>query len=1444
MTKKSKSKNIRLDYSEPPPTPQAPPPEPQAAAASQEDGATAAPASSSQPADAAAVVSQPLPSASSTEVQPEASGQDEVQPGAQPSEDAKRSPEEIKELFAKVEALQKELNRNPNVIHGGRVTVSDGLVHHENRDMVRLLDEIRKLEENGYCVELNFHMNEYAIFAGKPELENHVGYLIQELPGRYQCLDDVSVLMAGKENLDINSLVSLMAAGTPPTIVVVPGGRYVSTGVRMTHLNERIISRCGYKLLRLETNRTADLLFFKSGHFVGGIRTDFPGEISCEITGPRHTYLTLAELDIVWNPMDLRESDLFAFSVRGFEEYRAYYLPKRRVSVVWKWIQYPKLGRKLKLLGFANSTPDMINVERDYFCTLPRSGNEKNADYPIGLPVYAWRQRQLPKKKVEQPDEPVALKKKLQDQGVEHTCKWSVKDGMYNILETKEGLGGLVFENDTDYFFAWDGVKNYLVKYMSVAEVIRRHKEAKPAAPLPRRLPMLPPVDLSSSSSSESSSSESEGEDAFYSADDEVPVLKALYGTENAFGKDTFFVGEANTPANPGDPRTWPKNAFTKLRRGSYRYDRKSGNIEYKHDQRPEFMLESSRFYNKQKCRNCYVISVKKLPDGDQAPPLDELLWTHGKDKSEESALASSLHYKRKELETNSTSAVLEFDLSSASGRKFIANSGNKAYYLSVIPATDNSTLTIKGAEASSCHMVMVGAANTAVLNQYKIDNIKRQNENQRNVALFQGIDLGPTLLAGAVECETVDRLARTTDSYGHCTMWKLTRDVTDTSTTALTIRDIGIRKQSGDVSKFAGSKSQAEKNSLGHIRLVRCFVAYVPDVKDDPKVEGGQVNINVVSVQNVHPVEGELHIVYLLHHTGKFYSQQIYSSVILLHVPLSGDFIDRFVKLCNNPTARILPVPAESANPVGSQAIEATAIRVRGYYNEFWKNVCDPTRNPELAEEETELYRNWQHFYQHDFLGVNYLASPLNNYSPEEIHVVRVSDMIFNNFSTNSMCIGTTENRGEKVFLSGAFDKSQSFIGSPFVEYKHYLVQVEVPDEDKIKCIIYDFAGMDSFSGDAASYDRTSELKSKAIFSEMGRLEMKGAIPQRLYFSDIKVGDLKRTFSFNKSIQQEDKEKKILKACPTRIRVKSSEADVEKEVETHGCIQLNLFYFVSHVGIEKKLKVGVANVPFNCRSFVTHSESLCKHVLDVKQFKVTEAANTTSQRNQDVLEHCITDYTEDTKGKAKVAKDEKYPVRGCLWQEGSDQIVGIVDGKSLDQVLAHASLFKNVGSSEIKTKVAFVGKEKYHDMKVQQPWMKQDKVVGYWNTPGVADKKYLELTHYVRQISSPIFDVAKGYPVHGFYKLHAETSGINYDPVFYKMFDTFYSFWMHDEHPKHPDRKAKIAGDRKRMHDEGEYLKQRVLGQAGRPSRRMNTDYWSDVAAIVSTSAALYMLL
>ncbi|KAI1300161.1 hypothetical protein HDE_03531 [Halotydeus destructor] len=1187
---------------------------------------------------------------------------------------------------------------------------------------------------------------------------------------------------------EVNALPDLTEEGAafPLLRAAVPGSDLPDFGppIEVVH---PFLNSLNFIVLRYErAEKDVHFVYYKAGQFFGDI--DKNGGQFIRISQSETPYITFDELRRVYNPRDVE--DRVTIFTRTHHHFVAHYLPRLAMSAVWQHVPHGPRPRRIKFVGFAKGEPKDINVRTDYYWKLPLPETPEQPNYPIGARFYLYRCLQMPIEPVKlTPDRirPLAMMNYLDARGVEYWHEWFEKDGLFGLFENLGGLGGLVFPENTEFFFRWDGVKNFLVTAVTVAEVVKSYKMAKAKARKAERAKKrLVPGHAEP---------DSESDDDIQNLDDATePVApkRRFVETKDAFGKDTFFVKEIDGEANVGDPLTWPSTRRQDITEREY-WLNAFGNLEVNHSKNR--MVESGRFYNKEHQRNCYSYSVSDV-SSNLSIPKEGIIWEYDSDKTSHSAL-TRFGYDPQVLDTSTDSVVDHVDVSKTYGRKFITKRGKQNYYLSVVRATSNEiATTLENTEASACHLVAIGAANRALVTEYITTQIERQSNSDARLVVLKGIRLEKILSSASSECLTVDRLARTAESYDTCKMWKLTRNVTDSSRSSLPMWDIGIRAQNRQDSRFVETRAQEEMKLYSQARLVRCFVTLVPDDQDG---DGCSHNdINVVSVQDVHPVDGEMHIVYLLHHRGKFYTQRIYGSVLLVYVQLSDKFLNHFVQLYLK----------QQITVVQPKPIPKPIIKVRGYYNAFWKNVCHPTRK-EMGADQFELYTRWQHFYQHDFLGVNYLASPLSIFRPGEIHIVDVVKLL--QVNSLSCFIGNSENKGERVFLSGACDPSQSYIGAPFVVYKNFIVQVEVPDENEIKCVIYDFQGLDEYLADDA------EGKAKAMFDAMANLTKASDsnIPQRLFFSQAEVDGRPRTSDFELSQRQEDEKQNILIPCSKDLKDYAQ-----------GCIYLNLFYFVSHVGIDH-IKVGVANVPFNCRSFVTHHESLCSNVV---------RRNYGSSGNSFCEDFRFPDKKTST---ILLTKSNKYPVRGCLWRDGNDQIVGIVDGRRTPQYLAQASLFKTAATTSTSVAVMTTYEYPPENVIIQPSLVKtqgfnaKDSVTVYINTPNT-DRR-LEMTHFVRQVSNPIFDIAKGYPVHGFYRMSTQENGTIHDPDFSKLVSNFERFSNATERSNLATQVARSNLGSTTRND---------FGPRSSGTSSEHHDGLCSLAAILSASTALFMFL
>ncbi|KAI1300140.1 hypothetical protein HDE_03506 [Halotydeus destructor] len=124
-----------------------------------------------------------------------------------------------------------------------------------------------------------------------------------------------------------------------------------------------------------------------------------------------------------------------------------------------------------------------------------------------------------------------------------------------------------------------------------------------------------------------------------------------------------------------------------------------------------------------------------------------------------------------------------------------------------------------------------------------------------------------------------------------------------------------------------------------------------------------------------------------------------------------------------------------------------------------------------------------------------------------------------------------------------------------------------------------------------------------------------------------------------------------------------------------------------------------------------------------------------------------------------------------------------------MGQAMAYSS-FRKVNGGE-KSTVAFVGKIPYtkYDNQIQlslpgEPVNEQASIVkAYVVIPSQYGERGDDSSHQIRQVSSTILDVTKGYPVHGFYRLKVRDAQRARDDRFLKILDNTQSFGK--SHPK-----------------------------------------------------------
>ncbi|KAI1300164.1 hypothetical protein HDE_03534 [Halotydeus destructor] len=720
------------------------------------------------------------------------------------------------------------------------------------RNMPLLLTTIQELEAKGYQVENCFALNQYPIFAREARLSSYVGFLNRANAHEYGCHNDMGKYIQPLGMRPVANLPNILQGEPAQVQSVEPGSTLAANFGPPVIVNHALLNGINFTLLYYRAQPALRYVHYKGGQLIGFCPKQKPEFIY--VTDDKTPYIYLSELDNIFRPQGINQALVPVATLE--HDYLAHYLPLAHMTAVWQNVHQAGLEDRMKFLGFAKGQPEAINVETDYYYTLGRPNAPSYPDYPMGLPFYAYRKNKKPKdpvsKTAEELDElrPVALIQMLQERQVDFRCRWSKEDGMFALYDNHAKEGGLVLVGDNDNLYRWDGARNYLERHMTVNEMIQRHDEAKTRAQAKAEADRLASEAKAEAKARKALKSrkvtKAEKEtDASSSTPAPEPQVaaKQFTITGGAFGKATFFVKEKDGAANAGNPLSWPIGSQQEIDDKKYRLNSAWGNIEVEHD--PGKMVESFRFYNKVHQRNCYAYSVANV-SGSLSLPLPSIIWEYERDKKQEEELSLRFGYKRKQ----------------------------------VIGSTENDVTTTV-TSTSGLNLVAVGAANRTSVSAYDTSNIEKQSDSTKGLVVLKGTKLEELLRGASSECKTADLLARSPESYDKATMWKLTRDIADESSSALPIRDIGIRTFSNDVEIFAGNKSQEEKTLLSRNQLVRFFVALVPDDKDSDKHEHS--DINVVSVQDVHPVDGELHIVYLLHHKGEFYSQQIYSSVILL---------------------------------------------------------------------------------------------------------------------------------------------------------------------------------------------------------------------------------------------------------------------------------------------------------------------------------------------------------------------------------------------------------------------------------------------------------------------------------------------------------------------------------------------------------------------------------
>ncbi|KAI1300127.1 hypothetical protein HDE_03467 [Halotydeus destructor] len=822
------------------------------------------------------------------------------------------------------------------------------------------------------------------------------------------------------------------------------------------------------------------------------------------------------------------------------------------------------------------------------------------------------------------------------------------------------------------------------------------------------------------------------------------------------YGKDLNFVG-LDPKSEPYNPLSWPLIDVSELSPVSCKdgkrlkwFDLKCGSaIVVLHD--PERLFATSRYYSKTTFETGYAYSGsifdERINMRARVRKLRDLVWDFDSDHVTADQL-QPYNYKpvtRAIEPAKAAQAGLELGDRNS---KLVVNTEGQDWHLAVVQSSDPERTTRVQGQPDKKYLVVKGAADfdtrteiptdKAFVSKAKIDNSAAKG------VIVSGNSLEKVLFEGGRMFRTVEGLARTTDSFKEARMWTLTREQDNPAKECtISILDIGVRGRSGELFRDLEVDDEQENEywqQLDKVRLVRSFVALIPDSLDK-NPEGVKNLINVVITQDIHPVEGEMHIIYVIHRSGQYYSHQVYHNVKFVDVDLSrrdvmegvvkrvprapkDDLVDGFTALTKQaePESADMFRPAEQPRkfPGCGETIVFTGgpregFRTRGFYNEFWKRVISPERASD--PEQVNMFSRWQPFYGHDFTGRDYLAEPIGNFKPHEILIVNMADYlrVSNLGNHNFWSTGYKVNKAEQCFLSGAGHTSQSFVGCPQVQVCTFMVQVHKPDDDRIKCVLYDFSGIGEV--DTHDYGRDCDPNTMAHFQAALDLQMGARYPQRFYYTNPVIQDQTET-----TVPLEE--------------LRSVEQDVIEFPDHNafnGTIRENCFYFINSVPLEGKVKVGVANLPFNCRAFTLNSRQLCDKLIHNKP-RIAPP-----------------DYLVE---RTTTSEQPRMLVRGSIWDDDSKRgrVVGVVDSSRSSLIVARASFFMPRDDVAKRHTFASVSGVDYHeDRQVLQERPDNCKVV----TVRMTDKirgSYIDLNHVVRYVASPVFDVVKGYPVQGFY--------------------------------------------------------------------------------------------
>ncbi|KAI1300145.1 hypothetical protein HDE_03489 [Halotydeus destructor] len=857
----------------------------------------------------------------------------------------------------------------------------------------------------------------------------------------------------------------------------------------------------------------------------------------------------------------------------------------------------------------------------------------------------------------------------------------------------------------------------------------------------------------------------------------EGAVTTGPHQEQDVFGSGTAFVS-LNNSSHPFNPSSWPvltRQALREYSGNRWCVDQQTGCIHVDEDLKTA-KFATSRFYNKKRQEMCYAYTCKLDKTSETsatATNIDQLIYDFDEDKITTKTLEDlGCPLIQQSLPKPETNLVLG-DRNS----KLIMTVDGKPWYLGVAQFNIDGQVTVSESlthkrEENRHYLIAKGAANFDT----KRTTIPKGKQYCPKTSLtfpssgtwkpVNGMALDRVFFEHGRLCRRSNELARRIDSFEHSRMWTLTREADDPAKEhTLSILNIGVRASSTALRDigFENHPESAYREEVAKIKTVRCFVALVPGVLDTNGRSDGPL-VNVVNLQDIHPVDQELHIIYLFHSTGKYFTHHVYENVKLVDVDMSGvrddfkvltsaamkpereeeekkelkfreglrsfaasfkELVDRNASQQNENSFEDIDKVRDdrgcAGNVDGGNLLRAV---LRGFYNEFWKRVIDPTRAEK--PEQVDMYKRWQPFYTHDFGERLYLAEPLSTFQPHEIHVVKVADYLREcDRTSRNTVIGCDINKTASHFLGGVGFSTQSTIGEPEVALESTMIQVNAPDE-RIRCIIYDFKGVETLT--TSYYKGDAEQQAMVYFRQTLDLKKGTKNPQRLYITK----GLGRNAVEDKSIRElvSKREPDIKEMIVNGYKLKVGNREVT--VDFRGHIREKWFYFVNNVEIHSRVKVGVANLPFNCRAATVDSHTLSQ-VLVYKDVGLETAKKLWLPTST-----------------SSKPKSTKYQILGSVWSnDPGKQVVGILGGQKRLHV-AESSTFMT--RKEDDHTVAFVNNVDYEDIDMQQKYIASNtkKVLSV----SLGRPETSDLNHFVRSIAVPVFDLCKGYPLQGFYRV------------------------------------------------------------------------------------------